>query len=460
MYPQSKSQKHDTIADHGMLVDVKGMPYIGIGHHIRKDPLNYLSKLTNQPTPLIRFEHVGQSIYVANSPEVVEYVLQSGHKNFTKGAFYKKLQPMFGKGLPVLEGESWKRHRQLMQPAFRTNALKEIVSRSITGASEYIQQCHASSSSQPIDIEQGITHLTLSIVSRSLFGSDIDQYAQKLAESVDTLLAISEARIWAAPDVYWHWGAPHYWKFRQARRAMEEIIYEFVSKRKQKDTFGYDLLGLLLTAMSAEEDCSISYEELVDEIITLMITGHESTANTMIWLLCELARQPHIQEKLYCELQNVFVNGQVCAEAFDGLSYTKAVISEAMRMYPGAWAISRKNICDVTIHGVTIPAGSNFMVSPYLMQRNRHYYKNPEVFRPERFLNGEMEAQHPFIFFPFAAGPRRCIGEKFAWQEMLSIISVLCSSAHFELAPGQKIEPLARVAVKPAHGMHMMISKR
>jgi cytochrome P450 len=440
--------------------EVKGIPFFGIGHKIKRDPLNFLSKLANQSAPLIKFEHMGLPVYLVNSPEGAEFVLQTGHKFFQKGQFYNKVKPMFGKGLPVLEGEDWRRHRQLMQPSFRVAELKRIADLSIALAQAVSEKWLGKKDSVEIDVDNEMAKLTVYVVAQALFGAEIDKHADTLVESVDTLLSISELRIWAAPDLHWHWGSPYYWKFKAARHAMDKVIHEFVERRKHGETFGGDLLGLLLGAMSNEENASITDEELRDEITTLIVTGHESTANTLTWMFYEMAKNPAIQARVYEEIKATFEDGIITPDQYDGMVYTKAVISETMRLYPAVWSMARKNLEEVTIHDVMISANSNFMLSPYIMQRHRKYYSNPEAFLPERFLNGEMERQHKFIYLPFAAGPRRCIGEKFAWQEMLSIVSVLCQKVRFELAPGQKVEPVARVSVKPAYGMNMVVSAR
>jgi len=442
------------------ITEVKGLPFLGIGHKIRRDPLNFLSRLTNQSAPLIKFEHMGRPVYLINSAEGAEFVLQTGHKYFHKGHFYDKVKPMFGKGLPVLEGEEWKRHRQLMQPSFRVAELRRIADLSIEMADSTLKKWFHDRDAIEVNVDNEMAKLTLYVVAQALFGIEVYKHADTLVAGVDSLLSISELRIWAAPDFHWHWGSPYYWKFKTARHAMEKVIHEFVDRRKGGETFGGDLLGLLIAAMGNSDEHSITVEELTDEIITLIVTGHESTANTLTWMFYEMAKNPVIQERVFEEMQVVFSDGVVTPDKYDELTYTKAVISETMRLYPAAWSMARKNLEEVTIHDVKIEKDSNFMLSPYLMHRNRKYYANPEAFRPERFLNGEMEQQHKFIYFPFAAGPRRCIGEKFAWQEILSVASVMCQKVRFELAPGQKVEPIARVAVKPAHGMNMVITSR
>jgi len=143
-------------------------------------------------------------------------------------------------------------------------------------------------------------------------------------------------------------------------------------------------------------------------------------------------------------------------EDFEHMPYTKAVVSEILRLYPAAWSLARANYEADEIEGVHIPAGSNVMVSPYLMHRHRKYFKNPEAFRPERFLNGEVRDLPKYAYFPFAGGPRRCIGEGFAWQEIMSIACVLAREVNFQLAPGQRVQPLARIAIKPEFGMRMI----
>ena len=349
-----------------------------------------------------------------------------------------------------------------MQPSFGKDALEKIGWLSLELAQSTMEKWFGNpgGTSVEVDIDDAMAKLTLYVVAQSLFGAEVYKYADTIVRGIDDLLSISEIRIWSTPDLHWHWGAPNYWKFNKARHAIDHIINEFVERRKNGETFGHDLLGVLIAAMGQDTKRSITDTELRDEITTLLVTGHESTANTITWMLYEMAKNPEIQEAVHKEILSVFPDGDISIHEYANLAYTKAVVSETMRLYPAAWSMARKNLEDIEIHGTHIPKHSNLMLSPYLMHRHRKYYHNPEAFRPERFLNGEMDGAHPYIYFPFAGGPRRCIGEKFAWQEILSVICVLCKHLKFEIAPGQKVQPIARIAVKPAHGMRMVVTQR
>jgi len=451
------------IADYGslqapLLTEFKGIPFLGASPFIKKDPLNFLSALVNRSDKVLKMQHVGQTVFLVNSPIGIEYVLEKANKKFRKGNFYNKVKPVFGKGLPVLEKEDWKRHRQLMQPSFRKQELERIAYLSVELANDLIAKW-TSSSNKTVNVDADMAKLTLDVVAFALFGADIRKYADKVVQAIDDVLSIAELRIWAAPDLYWNWLSPYYWRFKSARKTLDSVIYEFVERRKNGETFGSDLLGTLIMAMEIHGEKKITDIELRDEITTLLVTGHESTANTLTWMFYELAQHPDIQEKVINELFENLGNRNPLPEDFDNLPFTKAVIQEVLRLYPAAWSLARANLEDVEIEGVFIPAGSNVMISPYLMQRHRQFYKNPEAFRPERFLNGEMDSVPKYAYFPFAGGPRGCIGEGFAWQEIFSVASVICRKVRFELAPGQKVTPIARVAIKPEHGMRMVITE-
>lgn len=440
------------------LTRCKGLPYIGIGHKIKKDPLNFLSALVNVSSDIIEMEHAGQKVYLINNPDIVEHVLVKNHKNFTKGHFYNKLKPLFRDGLPVLEGERWKKHRQLMAGSFRKDQIRNISDLSIKLSNRLIEQWQ--NENDPIDIDSAMARLALDIIAQSLFGSNIEKYSDSIVKAIDYMLLFSENRVWAALDLNWNYLSPQYWKFIAARNYIDKVIFEFVDRRKNGETFSSDLLGILIAALGDNPDSSITETELRDEITSMLILGHESTANTLTWLFFQLSQHPAIQEELYQEIAAVIGEAEPNEAHFEQMPLLKAIISEILRMYPASWSIARKNISEENFLGLVIPKGSNIWLSPYLMHRHRKYYKNPEAFRPDRFLNGEMANNHKYAYFPFAAGPRGCVGEGLAWQEIMCITVNLAKNFVFELAPGQRIEPIARISVKPSKGVNMILSKR
>lgn len=440
------------------LTKCKGLPYIGISHKIKKDPLNFLSSLVNNAKDVIELEHAGQTIFLVNNPELVEHVLVKNHKNYTKGHFYNKLQPMFRKGLPLLEGDEWKRHRQLMNKSFRKDQIDNISRLSIALTSELVAEWH--NNTMPVDVDTAMSRLTLDIVSQALFGTSVKKYSASIVKAIDYMLSFSESRVWAAPDLYYNYLSPPYWKFKAARNYIDKVIYEFVDRRKNGETFGTDLLGILIAALGGDEEKSISDIELRDEITSMLILGHESTATSLTWLFYMLAQHQSVQQKLHDEIITVIGTREPTSEDFQNMPFLKAVVSEILRLFPASWSIARKNIEEDDLLGVKIPRGSNIWLSPYLMHRHRKYYKNPEAFRPERFLNGEMEHAPKYAYFPFAAGPRGCVGEGFAWQELMCITTLLCRKFTFELAPGQRVVPVAKISIQPSDGMHMLVTSR
>jgi len=440
------------------LTNCKGLPYIGISHKIKKDPLNFLSALVNSSSDIIEMEHLGQKVFLVNSPELVEHILVKNHKNFIKGHFYNKLKPMFRAGLPVLDGKDWKKHRQLMAKSFRKDQINNISNLSIILTDKLVKEWLPQSG--PLNVDTAMAKLALDIVAQSLFGSNIEKYSDGIIKAIDYMLLFSEDRIWDPLDRNWNYLSPNYWKFKSARNYIDKVIFEFVDRRKSGETFGADLLGILIAALGDDPDTSITYQELRDEVTSMLILGHESTAKTLTWLFYLLAQHQGVQNELYEEIVAIIGDSEPNETHFENMPFLKAVISETLRLYPASWSIARKNVHQETLLGVNIPAGSNLWLSPYLMHRNRKYYKTPEAFRPERFLNAEMHNTHKYAYFPFAAGPRGCIGEGMAWQEIMCITAILCRKFVFELAPGQRVEPVARISVKPSNGMHMILSPR
>jgi cytochrome P450 len=295
-----------------------------------------------------------------------------------------------------------------------------------------------------------MANLTLTIITQSLFGEDIAEYSQTMADSVDTMLAVSEKRVWAFPDLHNTFVSPSYWRFRKAKRTLDKMIYTMIERRKTGDNLKPDLLTTMIVASSKHE---LTYAELSDEITTLIVTGHESTANVLSWFFYEITRHPDILNRIRSEIDCVLGDRKCKMRDLSSLPITKAALQETLRLYPATWTISRTNINQDEVGGVTIPPNSNMMISPYLIHRNKKYWDNADIFNPDRFLSNKADFIPKGAYIPFAMGRRGCIGEKFAWQEMLTIATEIIRKFNFEIIAGQRIEPVAKISTSSINGI-------
>jgi cytochrome P450 len=434
----------------------KGLPLLGIAPQVRKDPLGFFARVAAEYEGLAMLPVGLDRVYLLNSPATLEHVFVSNWRNYRKSDFYDKLRPLFGKGIVTSEGEYWRRQRQLMNPAFHRESLERIGHIMRTATANKIAAWRDRPADQAFNISTEMTELSLAIVMESLFGSDAAGRTDAVAHAVDTMLEVCEQRVWAVPDFHDRPVSPLYWRQRRARAALDEIVFDIIDRRHQAGDAGRDLLGMLLNAEDPETGEGMTATQLHDETTTLLVTGHESTANAAVWVFYVLARHPEIEAKVRDEIDRICGGNTPTDEDLRELSYQRMVIEEVMRLYPPAWTISRTAIEDDVIAGYDVPAGTNIMVSPYVIHRNPRYWPDPERLDPTRFAPEQQERRPKFAYIPFGGGPRSCIGSNFAMMELQIVITMLLQAFRTELAPQPPIEREAIISIRPKGGIQFV----
>jgi cytochrome P450 len=347
-----------------------------------------------------------------------------------------------------------------MKPAFHRNSLQRIGQIMRTATASKIAAWRERPAGQTFNMSTEMTELSLAIVMESLFSADAKGCTDAIAHAVDTMIEVCERRVWAFPDFHDRPVSPLYWRQRRARAAMDEIVFDIIERRFRSGDAGSDLLGLLLGAKDPETGEGMTATQLRDETTTLLVNGHESTANAAVWVFYELARHPEIEAKVRDEIDRVCGSATPTDEELRKLTYQRMVIEEVMRLYPPGWTVSRTAIEDDVIDGYDVPAGTNIMVSPFVIQRNPRYWPNPERLDPMRFAPEQQETRPKFAYIPFAGGPRNCIGASFAMMEMQIVITMLLQNFRMELAPQPPIEREAVISIRPKHGIRFTTAAR
>ena len=430
-----------------------GLPLLGITAQVRKDPLGFFARIASDYEGLSVLPLGLDKIYLLNSPDTLKHVFITNWRNYRKSDFYNKLRPFFGEGIVTSDGDLWRRQRQQMNPAFHRDSLQRIGQIMRTATSDKILAWRDRPADQTFDMAAEMTELTLAIVMESLFDADIKGRTATIAHAVDTMTEVFERRVWAVPDFHDKPVSPLYWRQRRARAALDKIVFDIIERRVQSGDAGSDLLGMLLSAKDPDTGEGMSVTQLRDETTTLLATGHESTANATVWVLYTISQYPEIEAKIREEIDRVCGNGTPTDEELRNLTYQRMVIEEVMRLYPPAWTASRTAIEDDVIDGYDIPAGSNVMVSPFVIQRNPRYWPDPERLDPMRFTPEQQANRPKFAYIPFAGGPRNCIGANFAMMELQIVITMLLQAFRLELAPQPPIEREAFISIRPKHGI-------
>jgi cytochrome P450 len=404
-----------------------------------------------------------QHFVIVNHPDHVRHVLLTNHENYPKGRLNRQiLGPVMGQGLLTSEGEFWRRQRRIMAPAFHHQRLVDL-SRTMTQSIEALltRWQAGEAAAGPIEIHHAMMSLTMEIVVKTLFSHDIGDSDDALGEAITTIL-----ESYGRPNPADMIGLPEWIPRRRDPRAVaalafvDRTILGIIETRRREGSEGTDLLGMLLAARDEETGEGMTDRQLRDEAVTLFAAGHETTANAMAWTFYLLAKHPAVEARLHEELDLVLGGRPARFEDLDSLPYTRMVIEESLRLFPPAFAMHRTALAEDEIGGVRIRPGSFMTISPYVIHRHARYWPEPERFDPERFTPDAVRERPRYLYIPFGAGPRICIGNGFALLEARLILATLAQSFRFRGVPGHPIEAHGRITIRPKYGLPMILEPR
>jgi cytochrome P450 len=374
-------------------------------------------------------------------PEAAEHVLVTHNKRYRKGVLNAQFKVLDGLGLVTSEGDLWVRQRRMVQPAFHRQKLAALGSVMAEEAARAADRwvAHAADG-RPFDVVPELMRLTLQSASRTLFGVDLEHEAQKVGPAVDdarAYLTWRMSRPFVPPWVPTRLGR----RFLRARRLLDELVYGLISARRREGTAGRaDLLSMFVEAVDAESGARMDDRQVRDEVMTLLMAGHESTAVTLSWVLFLLGRHPAEQARVAEEVDRVVGGRAPAAEDVGRLPYVRMVIDEAMRLYPPVWAMSRQAAEDDVVDGFRVARGEHVTLVQYAVHRLPDIWDEPDAFRPERFTPEAVEARPRYAYFPFGAGPRGCIGNHFALMEAALVLATVAQRFQVRAAADQKVE--------------------
>jgi cytochrome P450 len=393
-------------------------------------------------------------------PDDIEYILRRNNTNYHKGIAHQRFKSLLGEGLLTSEGKFWLKQRRLAQPAFHRQRIAGFATTMTNAAASMLEHWQSyAANGQAFDISAEMTRLTLQIVGQTLFRTDISGDEAKVVRDALYValdyLSYRVAHFTLEPMEY----IPtrrnrQYWR---ARRILDKVVYDIIAERRQSEEDTGDLLSMLLLARDEETGEGMSDKQLHDEVMTLVLAGHETTANTLTWTWYLLAQHADVERKLHDELASVLGGRVPVVEDLQRLPYTKMVIEESLRLYPPAWGMSRHAVADDEIRGYRVPAGSEVAVVQYVTHRHPEFWDNPEAFDPDRFTPERSAGRPNFAYFPFGGGPRLCIGNTFALMEAQLILAMIAQTYRLRLVPDQTIEPEPIITLRPRRGISMTL---
>ena len=429
---------------------------------IINDMLTALEKYPKQYTKIVGFKAWWLRANIVHDPEYIKYILQTNNKNFTKSVKYKVLERILGKGLLTSEGDFWRKQRRLAQPAFHRKGLDKIADIVVKDTEELFAKWDEALANgrNEFNYTHGMARLTISIVSRALFGN----ISEKDIESVwDNMAIVNEvgAKLIRELINLPEWiPTPSNRRGKKAKIELDKVINGFINKRQNnKNTEERNLLAMLMDATDEETGEKMSDKQLRDEIMTIFLAGHETTVVSLSWTLDWLSRHKTVFEKIRQEANEVFGNETPTLAHCRQLIYTSQVIYESMRLSPPVYLIGRRAMEDDEIDGFFIPKKTNMLLNIYGLHRHPQHWEAPNEFKPERFADFEMKGMNKFLYFPFGGGPRLCIGNHFAMMEMQLIVAMFAQRYDFELLE-TPILPDAQITLKPKPTVKVRLKKR
>jgi cytochrome P450 len=385
-------------------------------------------------------------IYVVHHPDDVKRVLVSNHRNYTKGMGLDRVKILLGKGLMTSEGDFWKRQRYMMQPSFHRRVVTEFARIIEAANDEFLARWEAlAGHGEPINITDEMSELTLSIVLRSIFGHDLQRMSEQLGGNPFEVVTKHQER-----------NLQFAFKFR----SLTKIVAGLIERRRAEPEEHFDYVAMLMDARDKETGAPMSDRELIDEVMTLVVAGHETTASGLNWTWYLLSQDPEVEARLHAEIDAAPDMPTPSLTQMETLVYTQQVVNETLRLYPPGWLLSRRTIEPDALGGYDIPAGANVLLPLYLLHRDGRFWKDPNRFWPERFAP-EHEAERPrFAYMPFAAGPRHCIGETFALYEMLMHLYKVARRYRLIHVPDKPLALEAQINLRTLHPLFMRLERR
>jgi len=384
--------------------------------------------------------------YVIHHPDDVKRVLVANHRNYTKGVGLDRVRILLGKGIMTSEAELWKRQRYMMQPLFHRRVITEFA-RVIGEANDrFIARWEAlAARGERLNVTDEMSELTLEIVLRSIFGTDLDRLAQQLGGNPFEVITREPSR-----DL----------QFAYKFRSLTKLVAQLLARRRSEPAEHFDYVAMLMEARDKETGQPMEERQLIDEVLTLIVAGHETTASALNWTWYLLSQHREAEARLHAEVDAAPELPAPDLAQMEALPYTSQVVNEALRLYPPGWLLSRRTIEADRLGGYPVAAGTNVLLPLYLLHRHPRFWKDPEAFSPERFAP-EHEAERPrFAYMPFAAGPRHCIGETFALYEMLTHLYKVARRYRLTYVPDQPLELEAQINLRTRFPLHMRLERR
>jgi cytochrome P450 len=435
----------------------------------QRNLLWYAFRRFRPANPIFLFQHLAQEygdiahykigwnhIVFLNHPDYIREVLVVQNDNFIKERTVQRTKMLLGKGMITAEGPEHRAQRQAAQPAFHRQRIPEYAS---TIVEEAVQLRDRWRAGEERDIAIDMMHLTLQVVARTLFATDLREEAHELADAINRIMRLYNFLV-MLPAAEWlvHLRPPGLAAFVRARKRIDAVVYRMIAAHRLRGSHGGSLLDLMLAA--SPDRSPASEQSLRDQVITIFLAGYETVANALSWTWYLLSQNPACERYFHHEVDRQLQGRSPTYEDVARLRYAEMVLAESMRLYPPAWAMGRYARADFQLGEFFLPAKTTVLISQFITHRDPRFFPDPLCFDPERFTPDAKSRRTKLTYFPFGAGVRQCIGESFAWMEGVLLLATIAQKWKLKLVPGHPVEPEPLITLRPKFGMRMQVEAR
>ncbi len=422
---------------------------------IRRDRLGLLVNAVHDYGEIVHFRLVNRHVVLLANPDDVRQVFQDNARNYSKQTpGFRVLRAFLADGLLTSEGDAWLRQRRIAQPAFHRARIATFAETITTAATDLANRWDADDTSET-NLTAEMMRLTLRIVGETLLSTDVTQEADRVGQALTVALRAANRAVGRVIEIPLWVPTPTNLRLRQSLTALDRVVYDVIHQRRLSRGDAGDLLSMLMHARDEETGEAMSDRQLRDEVMTIFLAGHETTAVALGWTWYLLSKYPAVAQQLRGELSEVLGGRPPGFDDLPRLAYTEQVIKESMRLYPPAWIISRCAVAADRIGEYEIPPRTIIFASPYITHRLPRVWENPEGFEPSRFERDRAAARAPFAYFPFGGGPRQCIGNIFAMMEMVLIVATIAQRYRLDLIPGVQGRLSPGITLRPSLPIHV-----
>ncbi len=436
----------------------KGKPIKGSYDEFIKDLIDFFSGIEEKYPDIAHVRFFHRNYYIITSPEYIQHILQTKNKHYQKGKEYKELKLILGNGLLNSEGDFWLRQRRLAQPAFHKEKIEGFIE-SMNHFTKHLILDWKSNPKKEVEVHSEMMKLTLEIVSDCMFGTDVEKTYNQVKDALEVNLELIQNRIRTVVKIPIPIPTSDNKKILKSKKVLDTIVYDIINMRlKNPKLKRNDLLQMFMESIDEESGEKMNKKQLRDEVMTMFLAGHETTANALSWGLYLLAKNKEVYQKMRTEVFEVIKDkDKIYMEDIKKMPYTALVCKEILRIYPPAFIITRRCVEPDKIGNYEIPKNSNIIIPTFSMHRSKRFWDKPKQFIPERFVH---EKNIPkFAYFPFGGGPRLCIGNTFALSEMQVILPLLVKNFSFHYSLKNEPEYVPQITLRPKHGIVLKVKE-